>query len=232
MPDGVTTEVDSNGALSVKTATQSTTGIVKGSAGINVAEDGSIDVNTLFEQATELANIIAGEAIASAFGKIAKSIAVTMGLNENALLKNMLTNMDADDSIKIPTSKFVHKLYERIGMGEDLDIGDNLTAVVKSLNSNLTLVSNDLPVIEYGDTEVVQIPANGYIDITITHSKTHTKIPMCIANISALSTAAGLSAGITVIVINRTLTASTIRMLNSGSTALSSRCGYMIVSQK
>ena len=138
MPDGVTTEVDSNGALSVKTATQSTAGIVKGSAGIKVAADGSIDVNTLFEQAAELANIIAGEAITTALGKIAKSIAVTMGLNENALLKNMLTNMDADDSTKIPTSKFVHKLYERIGMGEDLDIGDNLTAVVKSLNSNLT----------------------------------------------------------------------------------------------
>ena len=137
MPDGVTTEVDSNGALSVKTATQSTAGIVKGSAGIKVAADGSIDVNTLFEQAAELANIIAGEAITTALGKIAKSIAVTMGLNENALLKNMLTNMDADDSTKIPTSKFVHKLYERIGMGEDLDIGDNLTAVVKSLNSNL-----------------------------------------------------------------------------------------------
>lgn len=142
MPDGVTTEVDSNGALSVKTATQSTAGIVKGSAGIKVAADGSIDVNTLFEQATELGNIIAGEAIASAFGKIAKSIAVTMGLNENALLKNMLTNMDADDSTKIPTSKFVHKLYERIGMGEDLDIGDNLTAVVKSLNSNLSVIGS------------------------------------------------------------------------------------------
>lgn len=143
MPDGVTTEVDSNGALSVKTATQSTAGIVKGSAGIKVAEDGSIDVNTLFEQATELANIIAGEAISTALGKIAKSIAVTMGLNENALLKNMLTNMDANDQNKIPTSAFVHKLYERIGMGEDLDIGDNLTAVVKSLNSNLADLGNN-----------------------------------------------------------------------------------------
>lgn len=138
-PDGVTTEVSADGALSVKTATQSTAGIVKGSEGIKVAEDGSIDVNTLFEQATELANIIAGEAIASALGKIAKSIAVTMGLNENALLKNMLTNMDTNDQNKIPTSAFVHKLCERIGMGEDLDIGDNLTAGLNELNSNLTV---------------------------------------------------------------------------------------------
>ncbi|WP_394523658.1 hypothetical protein [Lacrimispora sp. JR3] len=137
-PDGVTTEVDSNGTLSVKTATQTAAGIVKGSAGIKVGEDGSIDVNTIFEQAAELANIIAGEAIASALGKIAKSIAVTMGLNENALLKNMLTNMDTNDQNKIPTSAFVHKLCERIGMGEDLDIGDNLTAGLNELNSNLT----------------------------------------------------------------------------------------------
>ncbi|MTK08462.1 MAG: hypothetical protein F8N38_15430 [Hungatella sp.] len=136
-PDGTTTEVSTDGSLSVKTATQDALGLVKGSAGIKVASDGSIDVNTLFEQATELANIIAGEAIASVFGKVAKSIAVTMGLNENALLKNMLTNMDANDQNKIPTSAFVHTLWARIGMGEDLDIGANLTAVVKALNSNL-----------------------------------------------------------------------------------------------
>ena len=137
-PDGVTTEVSSDGALSVKTATQSTAGVVKGSAGITVAADGSIDINTLFEQATELGNIIAGEAIATSLGKIAKTIAVTMGLNENALLKNMLTNMDTNDQNKIPTSAFVHKLYERIGMGNELDIGDNLTAAVNEVNSNLS----------------------------------------------------------------------------------------------
>lgn len=141
-PDGVTTEVDSNGALSVKKATQSTAGIVKGSAGIKVGEDGSIDVNTLFEQATELANIIAGEAIASALGKISKAIAVTMGLNENALLKNMLTNIDADDQNKIPTTKLTHAHSERIGMGTELTTGANLTAAVNALNSNLTSLSS------------------------------------------------------------------------------------------
>ena len=143
-PDGVTTEVSADGALSVKTATQTAAGIVKGSAGIKVGEDGSIDVDTLFEQATELANIIAGETITTALGKIAKTIAVTMGLNENALLKNMLTNIDANDSSKVPTAAFIHTLYDRIGMGESLDIGANLTAVVKALNSNLMNVSNNI----------------------------------------------------------------------------------------
>lgn len=137
-PDGTTTEVSVDGSLSAKTATQNTPGVVKGSNGIKVETDGRIDVNTLFEQATELANIIAGEAIASVFGKIAKSIAVTMGLNENALLKNMLTNMDANDQNKIPTSAFVHTLYERIGMGTELTAGANLTAGLNTLNSNLT----------------------------------------------------------------------------------------------
>ncbi|PPK77495.1 hypothetical protein BXY41_11633 [Lacrimispora xylanisolvens] len=137
-PDGTTMEVSADGSLSAKTATQNTLGLVKGSNGIKVGTDGSVDINTLFEQATELANIIAGEAIASALGKISKSIAVTMNLDQNALLKNMLTNMDANDQNKIPTSAFVHNLWERIGMGEDLEIGENLTAVVKVLNSNLS----------------------------------------------------------------------------------------------
>ncbi|MBE5973194.1 MAG: hypothetical protein E7251_01180 [Paenibacillaceae bacterium] len=136
-PDGTTTEVSTEGSLSVKTATQNTLGLVKGSDGIKVGTDGSIDVNTIFTQATELANIIAEEAISSVLGKISKTIAVTIGLNENALLKNMLTNMDANDQNKIPTSAFVHNLWARIGMDEDLDIGANLTAVVKALNSNL-----------------------------------------------------------------------------------------------
>lgn len=138
MPDGETTEVDSNGSLSVKTATNVTRGLVKGSAGIKVAEDGSIDVNTLFTQATELANIIAGEAIATALGKISKSIAVTMGLNENAVLKSMITNMDVNDSTKLNSAAYVHKLTERIGMGEELAAGANLTAGLNALNSNLT----------------------------------------------------------------------------------------------
>ena len=136
-PDGTTTEVSTEGSLSVKTAAQNTLGLVKGSNGIKVGTDGSVDVNTLFTQATELANIIAEEAISSVLGKISKAIAVTIGLNENALLKNMLTNMDANDQNKIPTSAFVHNLWARIGMDEDLDIGANLTAVVKTLNSNL-----------------------------------------------------------------------------------------------
>jgi hypothetical protein len=140
-PDGTTTEVNTDGALSVKKATQDALGVVKGSNGIKVGADGSIDINTVFTQATELANIIAGEAIASALGKISKSIAVTMGLNENALLKNMLTNMDTNDQNKIPTSAFVHTLYERIGMGEDLDIGTSLTDAVNKQNSNFTKVN-------------------------------------------------------------------------------------------
>lgn len=140
-PDGITTTVDeTTGALSAKPATQSTAGIVKGSAGIKVGEDGSIDVNTLFTQATELANIIAGEAFADVLGKISKLFATTMNLDQNALLKSMMTSIDTNDATKVPTSALIHTLYERIGMGESLDIGSNLTALVKALNSNLVVV--------------------------------------------------------------------------------------------
>ena len=143
-PDGITTEIGADGSLSVKTALQDALGLVKGSNGIKVESDGSIDVNTLFTQAVELGNIIAGEAIATALGKISKSIAVTMGVNENALLKSMLTNMDVNDSTKVNSAAYIHKLTERIGMGEELAAGANLTAGLNALNSNLADVNSNL----------------------------------------------------------------------------------------
>lgn len=140
-PDGKTTEVSTDGKLSVKKATDTTLGLVKGTRSITVSEDGSIYIPTEFERATELVDISSGEILYMMLGKISKAISVTMGLDQNALLKNMLTNMDADDSNKIPTSAYVHKLTERIGMGEELVAGANLTAAFNALNSNLTAKS-------------------------------------------------------------------------------------------
>lgn len=139
-PDGVTTEVDANASLSVKKATQATVGIVKGSNGIKVGAEGSIDVDTTFTQATDLANIIAGEAIASVLGKVSKAIATTMSLDQNALLKNMLTSIDGNSSEKVPTQAYIHTLVERIGMGIELTAGANLTEVANELSSNLPYI--------------------------------------------------------------------------------------------
>lgn len=144
MPDGTTTTVDSSGYLSAKKATQSTTGIVKGSNSIKVGSDGAIDVNTTFTQAVNLANIITGEAIATILGKVSKAIATTMNLNQNALLKSMLTSIDANDSSKIPTAAYIHTLVERIGMGTQLTDGANLTEAANNLNSNLGNISDDI----------------------------------------------------------------------------------------
>lgn len=94
MPDGTTTSVGEDGKLSVNTAQQDALGVVKGSDDITVGEDGTLTVNTTFKQATELANIIAGEAIKSVLGKVSKAIATTMNLDENALLKNMISGID------------------------------------------------------------------------------------------------------------------------------------------
>ena len=139
MPDGTTTEVNEEGKLSVKTAQQDEVGIVKGSDDITVGEDGDLTVNTAFEQATELANLIAGEAIKSVLGKVSKAIATTMNLDQNALLKNMISGIDVNSGEKVPSSAFVHTLYERLGMGTDLSAGDaeNVTQAVNSLYSNL-----------------------------------------------------------------------------------------------
>ena len=137
MPDGTTTTVNSSGKMSAKQATQSTTGIVKGSNSINVGSNGAIDVNTTFTQAANLANIITGETIATILGKVSKAIATTMNLNQNALLKSMLTSIDSNDSSKIPTAAYIHTLVERIGMGTQLTAGANLTEAANNLNSNL-----------------------------------------------------------------------------------------------
>ena len=117
------------------TATEDAPGIVKGSDDVNVGKDGALSVNTQFEQATELANIIAGEAIAQVFGKVSKAIATTMSLDQNALLKNMLSSIDVNDVNKVPTSAYIHTLVERIGMGDSLSVGSNLTDAVNGLNS-------------------------------------------------------------------------------------------------
>lgn len=149
MPDGTTTSVGEDGKLSVNTAQQDALGVVKGSDDITVGEDGTLTVNTTFEQATELANIIAGEAIKSVLGKVSKAIATTMSLDENALLKNMISGIDVNDSNKVPSSAYIHTLVERIGMGTELVSGlGDLTTGLNTVNNNL---SNNLYKAAYTD---------------------------------------------------------------------------------
>ena len=139
MPDGTTTSVGEDGKLSVNTAQQNALGVVKGSDDITVGEDGTLAVNTTFEQATELANIIAGEAIKSVLGKVSKAIATTMSLDKNALLKNMISGIDVNDSNKVPSSAYIHTLVERIGMGTELVSGlGDLTTGLNTVNNNLS----------------------------------------------------------------------------------------------
>lgn len=145
MPDGTTTSVGEDGKLSVNTAQQDALGVVKGSDDITVGEDGKMTLNTTFEQATELANIIAGEAIKSVLGKVSKAIATTMSLDENALLKNMISGIDVNDSNKVPSSAYLHTLVERIGMGTELVSGlGDLTTGLNTVNNNLSVEVNDL----------------------------------------------------------------------------------------
>lgn len=167
MPDGSTISI-SNGKISAKKATQSAVGVVKGSDDINVDSNGEITVNTEFTQATALANLIAGEAIKVVLGKVSKAIATTMNLDQNALLKNMVSGIDANDGNKIPSSAFVHTLYERLGMGTDLSAGDakNVTQAVNSLYSNLnnmwSLSGNQTLIPNNSDMHTYLTPGNYY----------------------------------------------------------------------
>ena len=139
-PDGVTTEVDENATLSAKKATQDTLGIVKGSRGLTIGDDGSVDVNTTYEQATELANLIAGEAISSVLGKVSKSIATTMDLDQNALLKNMLTNIQVNDTNKIPTAALAYAMQQKIeaNAGAITQLNSDLSGRLKIQRTALT----------------------------------------------------------------------------------------------
>lgn len=160
-PDGTTTTVNADGAISAKPATQNTAGIVKGGSGVKVESGGALKVDTTFTQATALANIVANEAFPIILGKVSKAIATTMNLNQNALLKNMLTSIDVNDANKIPTSAYIHTLVERIGMGTDLTAGDNLTAAVENLNRDLDPFKGGINALgKY--TSLNQMLKNGY----------------------------------------------------------------------
>uniref|UniRef100_UPI000465685D hypothetical protein n=1 Tax=Enterocloster asparagiformis TaxID=333367 RepID=UPI000465685D len=145
LPDGTTTTVDGNGKISVKKATTSAAGIVKPAAtDFIMAADGTQKINTQFTQATELANIIAGEAIAQVWGKVSKAIATTMNLDQNALLKNMISNIAVNDPDKLNSAAYIYTLVERIGMGTELAVGANLTDGLNKVNSDLGDLSTDL----------------------------------------------------------------------------------------
>lgn len=145
LPDGTTTTVDGNGKISVKKATTSAAGIVKPAAtDFIMAADGTQKINTQFTQATELANIIAGEAIAQVWGKVSKAIATTMNLDQNTLLKNMISNIAVNDPDKLNSAAYIYTLVERIGMGTELAVGANLTDGLNKVNSDLTESKNEV----------------------------------------------------------------------------------------
>lgn len=182
MPDGTTTEIKEDGKLSAKTAQQNALGVVKGSDDIIVGEDGNLTVNTTFEQATEIANIIAGEAIKSVLGKVSKAIATTMSLDENALLKNMISGIDVNDGSKVPSSAYIHSLVERIGMGTALEGGfDNLTAGLNSVNNNLS--NAGIPTVKK-ITDLYAIKKSGfyYYDAGATNAPMSSRGGMIVAN--------------------------------------------------
>lgn len=151
LPDGTTTTVDGNGKISVKKATTSAAGIVKPAAtDFIMAADGTQKINTQFTQATELANIIAGEAIAQVWGKVSKAIATTMNLDQNALLKNMISNIAVNDPDKLNSAAYIYTLVERIGMGTELAVGANLTDGLNKVNSDLgKIILGNIPKVAF-----------------------------------------------------------------------------------
>lgn len=221
MPDGTTTEVNEEGKISAKTAQQDSAGMVKGSDDITVGEDGALTVNTAFEQATKLANLIAGEAIKTVLGKVSKAIATTMNLDENALLKNMVSGIDVNDGAKIPSSAFVHTLYERLGMGTDLSAGDatNVTQAVNSLYSN----------IECNNVTVQSAPGT-IVDKEITFKTPFDTVPKVIVSIES-DTANSNYGKITAFIRNRSKTGFVIRLANASENNLTPALTWLAIAK-
>lgn len=224
MPDGSTTEVNEAGKLSAKTAQQDAVGVVKGSDDITVGEDGNLTVNTEFEQATELANLIAGEAIKSVLGKVSKAIAATMNLDQNALLKNMISGIDVNSGEKVPSSAFVHTLYERLGMGTDLSAGDaeNVTQAVNALYSNLANV-------QVGAITVSEV-GNGIKDTEIKFNTIFSKLPRVV--VSAVSGTNNKNYGVmTVFADNITTNGFTLRIANTSADVFTPAVNWIAISK-
>lgn len=127
-PDNTTIDIDTVGTISAKKATETTFGITTSGDGTNIDPDGKMSVDTNFEQAVSLANIIANEAWANILGKISKSIAITMNLDENALLKAMMSNQYENVTTKAASAALVY----------------NLKQSLDATNSNLTTLSGNL----------------------------------------------------------------------------------------
>lgn len=146
MPDGTTTAIDNSGKISVKKATTSAAGIVKpATSDFVVASDGTQTINKSFSQASSLSNISTSDSWLTMMGKIAKSIATTISLNTNALLKSAMSGIDANDANKVPNSAFIHTLVERIGMGTNLVSGlNNLTAGLNSVKQQVDQQNSDM----------------------------------------------------------------------------------------
>lgn len=221
MPDGTTTEVNEEGKISAKTAQQDSAGMVKGSDDITVGEDGALTVNTAFEQATKLANLIAGEAIKTVLGKVSKAIATTMNLDENALLKNMVSGIDVNDGAKIPSSAFVHTLYERLGMGTDLSAGDatNVTQAVNSLYSN----------IECNNVTVQSAPGT-IVDKEIAFKTPFDTVPKVIVSIES-DTANSNYGKITAFINHRSKTGFVIRLANASENNLTPALTWLAIAK-
>lgn len=194
-PDGNTIDISNDAIISVKPATQDTLGVVKGSEDISIETDGKVGINTSFEQAAELANIIANEAWSIMLGKISKSIATTMGLDENALLKNMISNQYENVTTKAASAALVNNLKQSLDT-------TNSNLASKANNSDILKVKISTYAVECGiaQTGTTMPYRSDGVDLT-----TKSDYPAGTKLIVPLSAYNGTKYGITAITSNRYL---------------------------
>ena len=133
LPDEETIiRLDEEYTIGVPTATTERKGLVIVGDGTKI-EDGVLSIDTSFDESESLEDLVSEESFKTTLTKLAKAVSEVIRLDQNAVLKSMISNLNVNDHNMIPTSAYVYKLAERIGIDIDLIGNESLTDGVNKL---------------------------------------------------------------------------------------------------
>lgn len=127
LPDEETIiRLDDEYTIGVPTATTEKRGVVIVGDGTKI-ENEILSIDTEFDNSETLEALVSGENFKPLLTKLAKTVSTVIGLDNDAVLKAMMSNVNVDDENMIPTSAYIYKLAERIGIDVDLNGDISLT---------------------------------------------------------------------------------------------------------
>lgn len=133
IPDEETiVRLDEAYTIGVPTATTEKRGVVIVGDGTKI-ENEILSIDTEFDNSETLEALVSGENFKPLLTKLAKTVSTVIGLDNDAVLKAMMSNINVNDENMIPTSAYIYKLAERIGIDVELNGDNSLTDGVNKL---------------------------------------------------------------------------------------------------